>query len=94
MSMDCPFTLGVGDRSTMVMDISWRVLASQYARHGPAIPAPEMSTFILVAEIVLENLLKADVRSTEDCTSRGSCRYIVLRISIKASDTYMKATYM
>ena len=36
----------------IVVDISRRVLESQYARQGPAIPAPEMRTFNLGEEMI------------------------------------------
>lgn len=49
MSIDWPVTLGEGDRSIIVIDTSSRVWASQYARKGPAMPAPDMRTFNLSA---------------------------------------------
>ena len=57
MSMAWPVTLGEGDRSTIVMDISRRVLESQYARQGPAMPAPDIITFNLTGDVVLCFLL-------------------------------------
>lgn len=57
-------------------------------------PGPVMRTFILGADIVLKRLRNVGFRRTEDRTNLGSCRYIVLRNTIKASSTYMKATYM
>lgn len=57
MSIAWPVTLGEDDRSTIVMDISRRVLASQYARQGPAMPAPAIRTFNLSADIVFCRLL-------------------------------------
>ena len=57
MSIAWPVTLGTDDRSTMVMEISRRVLASQYARQGPAMPAPDMRTFNLDAAMVLRRLV-------------------------------------
>jgi hypothetical protein len=58
MSIDWPVSLGEGDRSMIVMDGSRRVLASQFAKQGPAMPAPAMRTFNLSADIVLCRLLK------------------------------------
>ena len=58
MSIDWPVALGEGDRSIIVMEISRRVLESQYARQGPAMPAPTIRTFNLGADIVLCRLLK------------------------------------
>lgn len=58
MSIAWPVTLGEGDRSMIEMDALRRVLASQYARQGPAIPAPDMRTFNLDADMVLCSLLK------------------------------------
>ena len=58
MSIDWPVTLGEGDSSMIVVDISRRVLASQYARQGPAMPAPAKRTFNLSADTVLCRQLK------------------------------------
>ena len=51
--MDWPVTLGADDRSMMVVRILRRVRASQNARQGPAMPAPEMRTFSLGRDILL-----------------------------------------
>ena len=56
MSIDWPVTLGEVDLSMIVMDESKRVLASQYARQGPAMPAPTMRTLNLIADIVIEDV--------------------------------------
>ena len=61
MSIDWPVTLGEGDRSMIVMDVLRRVLASQYARQGPAMPAPDMRTFSLITDIVFCRLLEIKV---------------------------------
>ena len=50
--MDWPVTLGAGERSMMVVRMLSRVRASQNARQGPAMPAPEMRTFSLGRDIL------------------------------------------
>ena len=60
MSIDWPVTLGEGDLSMTVMDISRHVLVSQYARQDPAMPAPTTRTFNFGADIVLCRLLKIE----------------------------------
>jgi hypothetical protein len=52
MPMGWSVTLGEGDRSTIMIEISRRVWASQYARQGPAIPATDMRIFNLNVDIV------------------------------------------
>jgi len=58
MPMGWSVALGEGDRSTIVIKISRRILASQYARQGPAKPATNMRIFNLSADIVSCLLLK------------------------------------
>lgn len=43
MSIDWPVVRGTGERSRMVMDNGREVRVSQWARVGPAMPAPEIS---------------------------------------------------
>ena len=42
----------------IVMDMLCCVLESQYAKHGPAMPAPDTRTLILGSDIVLCCLLR------------------------------------
>lgn len=56
MSIDWPETRGTGDRSTIVTETSRRILVSQNERQGPAMPAPDIRTLSLGADIVLEYL--------------------------------------
>jgi hypothetical protein len=52
MSIAWPVGLGTGERSTIVMEVGVGMRESQYARHGPAMPAPDMR---ILRGVVLES---------------------------------------
>lgn len=71
MSIAWPVALGVGDRSTIVIDVRSRVLASQYAKQGPAMPAPDISTFKWGVDIVICCLFENMYVKRIDLRGRG-----------------------